>query len=225
LNHATVQRILVGVKVGLPVHEELAMIRTAAALFSAAFLLATTALAQTPAQNAQDQSYATGRTVTVAPDGQRTTTIVMVPITTCPVSMQAKQGGLTQMIKTGKKPPEPQQYDPMPEPSQRIHLILAGFGKDKRVTLATVMALGLSPRSRLQNTGISASTDMRRSLGVKFTPDADGTVSGDIVLQGFTSVTSLQLGFIQYSDGSTWQPKSGNACIVKPDPLMLIAGW
>lgn len=199
------------------------MIRTAAALFSAAFVLCIAASAQSPSQPSQPS--AKGFTVTVAPDGQLTTTVVMVPISTCPVSMQAMQRGLAGLVKSRRTPP-PSTPNSMPAPAQHIHLILQGFAKGQPVASALVTAKGLSARSRMRNTSLigDGSSDLRRTLMVNFTADQDGSVSADIDLPAFTAVNSLRLDSITYADGSSWTPDKGNACTVQPDSVMLIAG-
>lgn len=201
--------------------------RTVAALFSVVFALCAAAAAQTPATKAPVQ-VPPGATVNTykSLDGEATMTVVRLraQLSACPVSMTAKQGGLTEMIKTGQKPPEPQQYEPMPKPSQRIHLILSGSGKGKQVTSATVTARGLSARGRMDRTASGGASDLRRTLDVTFTADEDNTVSAYVDLPAFTSVSSLQLESITYSDGSTWKVPDGRVCRVTPDPVMLIAG-
>lgn len=202
------------------------MIKTAAALFSAILILCATAFAQAPAQKPPDRSFGTAGMEgleTISPNGQRTTTVVMTPGSSCPVAMQAKQRGLGAMVKTKRTPPQ-DQPDAMPGPAQHIHLILTGFAKDKHIRSATVTARGLSARSRIQNTNLvsNATSDLRRTLEVTFTPEEDGTVSADLDLPAFTSVSSLQLGSITYSDGSSWKPANQNACTVTPDPMMMI---
>jgi hypothetical protein len=226
LNPASAGRIVVYVRQSLPGKEELAVMRTVAALFSVVFVLSAAAAAQAPSAQAPVQAPP-GATVntykTLGADGtQMIVTIVQLP--GCPVAMTAKQGGLTEMIKTGQKPPEPQQYEPMPKPSQRIHLILSGFGKGKQVTSATVTARGLSARGRMDRTASGGASDLRRTLDVTFTADEDNTVSAYVDLPAFTSVSSLQLESITYSDGSSWKVPDGRVCRVTPDPVMLIAG-
>lgn len=193
--------------------------KTAAALFSAVFVLCAAAFAQTQSQ--PSQSFATGTMVTVAPDGQRTTTVVMVPISACPVSMQAKQRGLAELVKSRKTP-----QSNMPKPAQHIHLILKDLSKDKRVVSAEVTARGLSAHSRMQQTLQSGegSSDIRKTQWVDFAPDQDSTVSADIDLPAFTAVNAVRLDWIVYSDGSSWKPEKETLCTVAPDPVMLIAG-
>lgn len=200
------------------------MIRTAAALFSVALVLCTAVSAQAPVQGQPNQSFATGTMVTVSPNGQRTTTVVMIHIDSCPVGMQAKQRGLTELVKTRRTPP-PDHPEAMPRPTQHIHLILNRLAKDKQVTSAVVTARGLSARTHMQNANLAGegSSDIRRTLTVTFTPDQDGSVSADIDLPAFTAVRSLQLESITYADGSSWTPEKNNACTVQPDSFMLIA--
>ncbi|HVB98562.1 MAG TPA: hypothetical protein VNJ12_04425 [Candidatus Dormibacteraeota bacterium] len=200
------------------------MLRTAAALFSAAIAFTAAASAQAPVQSPQNGIPVT--VTRIGPDGQRnTTTVVIKPVDACPVSMQATQRGLTQMVRT-KRTPSQDQPEAMPAPAQHLHLILKGSPKDKLVASATVTARGISARSHMQNLNLSGGgpSDIRRTLQVTFTPDQDGSVSADIDLPAFTAVNSLQLLSITYADGSSWTPEKSNACTVQPDALMLIAG-
>ena len=200
------------------------MNRTAAALFAAAFVLGAAASAQAPAKTPSTGGIPVTVT-TFGPDGQtRTTTVVISPVGGCPVAMRAKQGGTTQMIKTGQKPPETQPYEPMPKPSQHIHLILWGFAKNKRVASAVITARGLSARGRIDRAASGSSSELRRTMTVTFTPDDDGTISAYVDLPAFTSVSSLQLESITYSDGSDWKLPDQHMCRVTPDPVMLVAG-
>jgi hypothetical protein len=202
------------------------MIRTAAALFSAALVLCAAVSAQAPVQNQPDQGNNSASLETLLRQAQqKANSVAIATIGSCPVAMQAKQGGMTQMVKTGQKPPQPQQYAPAPKPAQHILLILSGFGKDKSVASATVTARGLSSRSRMQNLDLigDGSSDLRRTMKVTFTPDPDGSVSAYIDLPAFTAVNSLQLQSITYSDGSNWKLADQHMCWVTPDPMMLIA--
>jgi hypothetical protein len=199
------------------------VIKTAAALFSAGLILCATAFAQAPVQPQPNQGSGVATMETLGPDG-KPTSVTVVHLPACPVAMTARQGGLTQMIKAGQKPPEPQQYDPMPRPSQQIHLILSGFGKDKTITSATVTARGLTSRGGVFRLSAIAASSLRRTMDVWFSPGEDGAVAADIDLPAFTSVSSLQLQSITYSDGSTWKVPDGRVCRVAPDPVMLIAG-
>jgi hypothetical protein len=52
---------------------------------------------------------------------------------------------------------------------------------------------------------------------------SDQTEFADLVLPGFSSVQSITLNSLTYSDGSTWNSFKGNACRVAPDPFMLVS--
>jgi hypothetical protein len=202
--------------------------KTLVIVVSAMLALAGTANAQAPVANPQNQGKNPSGVVAPGPGAiQPANSVVMVvPISPCPVSMQAKQRGTTQMVKTGRND-GPAQRDFMPPPAQHIHLVLRGFAKDKPVTAATVEARGRSGRGRIDNTRHAPGdeqSDLRRTLDVGFTGNSDGSVSADLDLPAFTTVNAIQLQSITYSDGSTWKLDNRNVCTVAPDPLMLIAG-
>jgi hypothetical protein len=134
----------------------------------------------------------------------------------CPVSMRALQGSGGGLVAVrGAKP--------INGPAQRIHLILAG--KSQRITRATVMVEGLSPRNRIArtDTGGGLTSDLTRTIDVTFTPGDHNEATADLVLPGFTSITSIELQSISYQDVSTWSVPGPRACRVAPDPFMLVA--
>jgi hypothetical protein len=106
---------------------------------------------------------------------------------------------------------------------QRISLNLKDF-RSARIVAATVRVRGLNGKNRALPT--PADTKGRwnsaLTLRVNFVEESDGTVSADLRIGGFTSVFSIQLIDVSYSDGSVWTISRRNACSVQPDPVMLI---
>ena len=49
------------------------------------------------------------------------------------------------------------------------------------------------------------------------------SVSTDLILQGFTSVQSVSLDAVNFSDGSSWLTSAGAGCSVAPDAMMLVS--
>jgi hypothetical protein len=74
----------------------------------------------------------------------------------------------------------------------------------------------------LQTSG-GAIEDAIRTMRIAFTSEKDGSVSSDLYVSGFTSVTAVQLIEVSYADGSVWKTSAPASCRVAPDPLMLIA--
>lgn len=186
--------------------------------------LAASAQAPAPAQGPPTKSRDTATMEKLQENLDRVVARMAIP--PCPVSMQAKQRGMTEMVKTGKNE-APAQPDYMPKPAQHIHLILKGFAKDKRVVSAELTVRGRSARPRIDNTQSVLSddpSDLRRTLDIDFTDEGDGSASADLDLPAFTSVTSLQLHWMVYADGSAWRLADRGVCMVTPDPVMLIAG-
>ena len=141
-----------------------------------------------------------------------------IHLDTCPVHMQARQGGLRGMVKVRKGDP---QSDTLPKPGQRILLIL---NRDlTHIARATVTVRGLSARGRVQNTfsAKAGDPDLRRTLDVALTPDGSEDAA-ELILPGFTSVTSVQLDSVTYADGIVWQAPPNHACSVAPDGIMLV---
>jgi hypothetical protein len=203
------------------------------AAFSFAFLLGSlTSGAQAPALNP-----ASGQPVQQGTPGLPAVYVFQAPADLdCPVPMRARHegGGNMRYTQSGQKPAPP------PAIAQRIRLIL-GSGKEPAAVLsARVTVRGTSakwrtvPTSQLPNwSGPIGSdpdgSDLKRTLNITFHPDVTASVeaneglSSEMVLSGFTSVQSITLDSLTYTDGSIWTPETGRGCRVTPDPLMLVS--
>jgi hypothetical protein len=142
-----------------------------------------------------------------------------VPVAACPVNMHALQGSGTGLVavRNAKR---------QSGFSQSIHLVLAN-PRSKQIAWAKLKVYGLSGKNRdltLNLTSSPGSSDVTRTLDVPFTPEGERDVAADLVLQGFTSVTSIHLLDVTYTDGSIWAVSTARECRVSPDPLMLVAG-
>lgn len=134
--------------------------------------------------------------------------------TMCPVRIRALQGTGYGLVKVRGE----QQVE---GPSQRIHLLLTN-PKSKQLAGAEIVVSGLSPKSHALSRGDRPS-DLTKAMEITFTSESENTVSADLLLLGFTSVTSIELKSISYRDGTTWTVADHQACQAAPDPLMLIA--
>ena len=133
--------------------------------------------------------------------------------------MHATQGvwDRTIRVRDGEREFVPQGF------GQRISLKLRD-SRPARIVAATIRVHGLNGKNRMLPTPADTAprSNTVRTLKVKFIEEQDGTVSTDIRIGGFTSVTSIQLMNVTYSDGTVWTISQTNACRVQPDPLMLI---
>jgi hypothetical protein len=136
----------------------------------------------------------------------------------CPVSLHALQGSESGLVAV-------RDAKPSPGPSQRIHLILSDTLPDHALSVR-VQVRGLSSKSQRMQTVMTSSdrTDLSRVLEVRLVRENENEVAAELLLPGFTSVRSLQLESIAYTDGSRWTLAAGQSCSVVPDPLMLVAG-
>jgi hypothetical protein len=148
----------------------------------------------------------------------------------CPVSIRAQHGagGGLVMTRQSRSAHDPGQVQPA-GPSQQIHLILGkaeeNSSADARVVRAKVTVGGTNGKWRTVPTGLAsdATSEVSKTLEVTFEIAENGQVSTDLTLPGFTSVKSIVLDSLAFSDGSTWAPSQGEACHVAPDPLMLVS--
>lgn len=179
-------------------------------------------------QQTEPQSYGTAGISTFSVRSGGSSTVLVVPhAQSCPVSLQAKQSGMTDLVKVregSNVKPEPNS-ETLSKPGQRIRLIVAGLPEGNKIVGATVTARGLSARGHFTAaSGGSGQSDLRRTLDVTFAADGDKTISAQLVLPGFTSVKSIKLEALQFADGSTRDFSSQKLCTVAPDPMMLVAG-
>lgn len=159
-----------------------------------------------------------------APSQQGTNFVMNLPVAGCPIRMHALQGSGTGLVATRNAPP-PTGF------SQSVHLILAN-PQSKQIVHAKVKVYGLTGKNRVEQTSAdltlrldpnSGSAATFRTLNVPFNRESDNEAAADLLLQGFTSVTSIHLMNVTYSDGSTWAVSTAEECRVAPDPLMLVA--
>jgi hypothetical protein len=149
--------------------------------------------------------------------------VMVLPASTCPVSMHALQGRGSGLVAVRDE-------KPIEDPSQRVHLILSN-PRSAVVAGAKVKVFGLSGKNRLERTSDHSldltnregASDLTRTLDVTFAPEGEKDVSTDLVLPGFTSVRSVELESLTYKDGSTWAVAGQHSCHVAPDPIMLVA--
>jgi hypothetical protein len=147
----------------------------------------------------------------------------------CPVSMRAEHGAGGGLVRTrqsrSNSAPEPSQPTP---PFQQIHLILGDSSikssAGAKVVRARVTVRGTNGqwRSMPAATGDDASS-LTRTLDLSFDQAENGQVSTDMTLQGFTSVKSISLDSLTYSDDTVWIPPQEKICRVAPNPLMLVS--
>ena len=201
-----------------------------------AILLASPALlaAQSPQPAPGGSGAINSITVTMtSPEGSKTVTVPVSTLRTCPISIEAKQGSGAGLVAVRKqdRPPDNEPSILSNKPGQHIHLILGRvsgveFSDLEQIVSATVTARGLSANGHFSATPATiggTSSDLRRTLDVRFTAENDGTIYADLDLPGFTSVQSIRIDSIALKDGSKWTFDTKQACVVTPDPLMLIA--
>ena len=141
----------------------------------------------------------------------------------CPVSMHAQQQGGLGILTTRDDRGESRRRSGV---AQHIRLILGDAKNSATIVSAKVTVRGTSPKGRMTPMVFSqdASPDARKTLALTFKTDGSEGASANLVLPGFTSVTSISLDSLTYADGSIWRPSNGRGCHTAPDLLMLVDG-
>jgi hypothetical protein len=150
--------------------------------------------------------------------------VYVVPVPTsldCPVSMHAQQQGGLGILTARDDRGESRRRSGV---AQHIRLILGDAKNSATIMSAKVTVRGTSPKGRMTPTVLSqdASPDARKTLALTFKADGRESASANLVLPGFTSVTSISLDSLTYADGSAWRPSNGRGCRTTPDLLMLV---
>jgi hypothetical protein len=158
---------------------------------------------------------------------QPSTVFIVPPAQGCPISMQARQSGMTDLVKVnrGARSRQEPNAETLSRPGQRIELIVPRVDSGNKIIGAVVTVRGLTARARIDRAASgSGAADLRRTLEIAFTPQDDKTISAQLVLPGFTAVKSVKLDSLRYADGSSRDFSGQKLCTVAPDPIMLIAG-
>ncbi|MFZ0515497.1 MAG: hypothetical protein WAM20_00505, partial [Acidobacteriaceae bacterium] len=111
-----------------------------------------------------------------------------------------------------------------PGPSQNLQLKLTNSSYAEIVGVR-VTAYGLNAKGQVTPADASTtnSSAMQKSFDLKLKVNPKSVGSVDLVLNGFTAVTYLNVDSIRYAGGSTWQPTAQRTCRVVPDGTMLIS--
>ena len=111
-----------------------------------------------------------------------------------------------------------------PAETPGLHLVLTLTGARTRITNATVTVHGLNGKWHFLQTGAArdGSGEATKTLNLAFAAGEEKTASTDLVVPGFTSVSSIVLDSVTYANGSTWKFSGREACQVAPDGFMLV---
>lgn len=141
--------------------------------------------------------------------------------TGCPVAMTAQwAAGLSTPVMVGGAPARPQETGP----TQRIVLTL----RNAKLGAVTAVHIRVNGWNGVVHPVPAAKTDRQKAKGsrmmeLKVSLGPRGSAQRDVWVHGLTSVNSIDLTSVEYADGSSWKPKSADACSVIPDPEMLVS--
>ena len=144
--------------------------------------------------------------------------VIPVPLSSaCPVGMHARhEDGLhRRVLVNGAAPAE----------TPGLHLVLTLTDvRPTRITNATVTVHGLNGKKQFLQTGTArdSSGEATKTLHLAFAAGEEKSASADLVVPGFTSVSSIVLDSVTYANGSTWRFSGREACQVAPDGFMLV---
>jgi hypothetical protein len=146
----------------------------------------------------------------------------------CPVSMHAQQkGGGTNVLVTadGQRRLVPSGIHLTLKSSQMIHMSVTGDHDLAQIASARVIVRGTNGKPHAMDAGTTPDGrwDASKTLNLTFRTEDEGVVGADLPLSGFTSVTSIRLVSLTFSDGSVWTAPGATPCRTSPDPFMLVS--
>jgi hypothetical protein len=154
------------------------------------------------------------------PTQSRPTLVLNFPaVSSCPIDAGVRQGVGSQLLAVDKD------GSPVKRSAARLHLFLNKTRRPERVMQivnATVTVHGLNGRDRILPLR-SDSAEISRTLTVRITPEDDMTLSGDILLPGFTSTRMVDLESVTLADGEVWTLDGNGTCHMAPDPIMRVS--
>lgn len=136
--------------------------------------------------------------------------------TGCPIDMQAQRQpgqGASAFVDNGDN-----------GPAQSLHLILNN-SRYAEIVGVQITARGFNAKARISpaQTAAAESSEIAKTMKLKLKVAGKSQASVTVVLPEFTSVASISLDSVQYSDGASWRASAGHTCQVYPDAGMLIS--
>jgi len=188
----------------------------AIALFSGSIPLA--AQQGAPAASGGQVTYGVVSTVTLngpAPQSEPASALtqrILAEAANCPVALNVSHRPDGSMIRTagGGHPKGIGQW---------LHITVM----TPTVSTAQLLVRGFSDKPHVTQTAGQNGPDAERTLTISFGDNANGQATGDAWAPGLTSVESINLISLSYSDGKRWSAPKGHTCAVTPDPMMLIS--
>jgi hypothetical protein len=134
----------------------------------------------------------------------------------CPVALHAGHLSDGNLVQTRSAHPK--------GVGQWLHLTFTSTDS-RQIATATFTVRGHSakPRATLASSDPANSSDAVQDFSIPFTAGANRTAAADLWVPGMTSVQTIDIDSVAYSDGTTSVFRNPLACRVTPDPLMLIS--
>ena len=134
----------------------------------------------------------------------------------CPVVLRAQPGvnSSVMIIKAGDG-----------AGSQSLNFQLTNSRRLRAITRAQITVHGLSahPRLTLAGSGVSNAGELDKQVDLALQVAPGANTSADLLFQGMTSVSSIDLDALTFSDGSSWRSRPQNSCHIVPERTMLVA--
>lgn len=190
--------------------------KSAFALLTAVFFATAFTAAQQPSATTPATTPALGSLTSASSEMEHT-------VSRCPIVLSARQGGGLHVLRT-----QDGQFSPQTALTPSLTL---DNPQGKRILSASVTAHGFGINNhptpletRNPSAGAQPRPRLTQTLTVKFLPDDNNTVSGDLRLPGFVVLDFIELNTVTFADGSTLAFASDSGCRVQPSPLMLVSG-
>jgi hypothetical protein len=188
----------------------------AALLFAASIAAAQTTPTPTTQPTAPTIQITEGSSVRSVQLGKfpNTTHITILPMSNCPVGFYASHGVGPNMVAIAAAD------GPGSQP------LTLGFNNPthSNITQAEVTVHGLT--SKILLTPVSTNDDaptIAKQVELALNLPQSGHASSNLLLQGITSVRSIDLDTLTFADGHTWRAPHPGSCSIKPSNYMAVA--
>jgi hypothetical protein len=170
--------------------------------------------------HAQNQSIDAVRTPSAA-------TLYSIPNSTgCPIGLRAqrKTSFGTVIVKDGVKDGEDGRREAKSGIAQQLHMTVTN-ANPRQIVGIQITVHGFGAKARITPT-VSAKPDaaeLKRSIDLKLTVDANQHASTDLRLRDFTAISLVDVDSVEYADGLSWHSSARQTCHIAPDGIMLVS--
>ena len=138
----------------------------------------------------------------------------------CPVSMSARQVGITRMYQALATTAKP---DPLATPSG-LHVELKPSANSPLQRAELIVHYRLPEERAIPvNQQSAAAKELSKTYTLIAADGDELKLTGYLRVGSLANITHVTIRSIEFADGTKWQPSASGSCSVAPSPLVLVA--